>query len=270
MFTTIVTDCKGENETGRQISRFNSLGLGPTNLIGVDSGLSANATIEAAGNLIDVLDATEGKKGVIVVNVAPRGNKKDGENGTRFCYFYYKKTLVIATIGGYTLSFVKSFGITKKINLVDTKEVLSLAISKKLISNDLAEYIARSQFRSFDFAPRLAKWLIDEIKIPSKDSSLNPYSSVPNCIWHTDSFGNAKTTILTQDIKLKTIDKVKTNIGTFKFYERLKDIPDGETAIYTGSSGLGDKRFLEIATQNREGSAAKTLNLKVGKEIKFM
>lgn len=68
----------------------------------------------------------------------------------------------------------------------------------------------------------------------------------------------------------KRPDQIKTSLGSFKFYERLKDVPDGKTAIYIGSSGIGNKRFLEIATQNRKGSAAKTLNLRVGKEIKFL
>lgn len=116
MFTTIITDCKADNEAGRQISRFNSLGLGPTNLIGVDSSLDKDATIEAGGNLIDVLDASEGKEGVVVVNAAPRGNKKDGSNGTHFAYFYHKKTLVISTIKGNCLSLVKKLKISENVN----------------------------------------------------------------------------------------------------------------------------------------------------------
>ena len=92
MFTTIITDCKGENETGRQVSRFNAYGLGPTTLIGVESTLNGKATIEAGANLIDTLDATEGKSGVVIVNSAPRGHdKKDGENGSSFATFITKK-----------------------------------------------------------------------------------------------------------------------------------------------------------------------------------
>jgi hypothetical protein len=104
MFTTIITDCKGENEAGRQITRYHALGLGPCTLIGVSSNFGVDATIEAAGNVIDALDASEGAKGTIVVNVAPRGVKKDGVNGNYFCYFYYKNTLVISSTKGYCLS----------------------------------------------------------------------------------------------------------------------------------------------------------------------
>ena len=63
---------------------------------------------------------------------------------------------------------------------------------------------------------------------------------------------------------------IKTNLATFKFYERLKDVPHGETAIYVGSSGTGNKRFLEIATQGIPGSAVKSLNLKIGQKVKIM
>ncbi len=265
MFTTIITDCKGENEAGRQISRFNSLGLGPTTLIGVVSRLNLDATVEAGGNLIDILDATEGEKGIIVVNVAPRGNKKDGENGTSFAYFYYKKNLVISTIKGYALSFVKKFRITEKVKMLDTKEVLKYAESKQLINHERTNYITNSQFRSFDFVPQLAFWLHDGVKIPSKTLSIDQITDPPSCIWLIDSFGNVKTTLLTKELP----SKVKTNLGTLSFYERLKDIPDGETAIYAGSSGIQDKRFLEIATQNREGSAAKILKLQVGDKIEL-
>ena len=272
MFTTIITDCKGENEAGRQISRFNSYGLGPANLIGVGNGLDFNATIEAAGNLIDVLDATEGREGVVIVNVAPRGDKKkDGENGTSFAYFYYKNTLVISTIKGYCLSLVIKFGITKKINLLDTKEVLEWAVTEKLIEKGKANYIARSQFRSFDFVPRVAKWLSDGVKLPTQNYPLSTIHQPPSCIWHIDTFGNCKTTLLTERLKDENTEKgIKTNLGTFKYYERLKDIVRGETAIYTGSSGMGSFRFLEIATQAKKGGAAKNLNLKTGDELKML
>lgn len=269
MFTTIITDCKGENEKGRQVTRCNSLGLGPTNLIGVDSGLGEIATIEAAGNLIDTLDASEGKKGVVIVNVAPRGNKKDGVNGTLFCYFNYKNTLVISTIGGYTLSLVKQFGLVKKVNVLETQQALEFAVKQKLISKKLSKYIVNTQFRSFDFAPRVAKWLFDGIKILSSAYSLYTIPNIPTCIWCIDAFGNCKLTITSRDLKLNNKKFVKTNLGTFSFLERLKDIPKVKTAIYIGSSGLKNKRFLEIATQGKPGSAAETLNLKVGSKIKF-
>ena len=178
--------------------------------------------------------------------------------------------MITSTIKGYTLSLVQKLGVTNSVNVVDVNEVINYILKLNLIDKDTATRITKSQFRSFDFAPRLARWILDGHQIPSEFSQLS-HGSPPNCIWLIDSFGNAKLTLLTTDSPLKGNPlKVKTSLGTFPFYERLKDVPDGETAIYTGSSGIGNKRFLEIATQNREGSAAKTLNLKVGKEIKFL
>ncbi|OGM26747.1 hypothetical protein A3D00_00510 [Candidatus Woesebacteria bacterium RIFCSPHIGHO2_02_FULL_38_9] len=270
MFTTIITDCKGENEAGRQITRFNSLGLGPTSLIGIDSDLSNNATIEASANLIDVLDASNGKQGIVVLNVAPRGNKKDGENGTHFIYFHYKKTLVISTIKGYCLSMVKKFEIVKKVNLMELSKTLDFAFRNKLIDKNLRDYTVKSQFRSFDFVPRVTVWLIDKVELPYKTYYLKNIPEIAQCIWCIDTFGNCKTTILSNEISLKKDHLIKTNLGKFKFYERLKDIPKNETAIYVGSSGIKNIRFLEIATQGVAGSAGKKLNLKIGTKVKIM
>jgi hypothetical protein len=271
MFTTIITDCKGENEAGRQIVRFASLGLGPTNLIGVGNGLDFDATVEAAGNLVDILDATQGKRGVIVVNIAPRGNKNDGENGSSFTYFYHNDTLVIASVIGNNLSLAVKLGLINNIKLLDIPEILEHAVFAGLITADMATYIKNSQFRSFDFIPRVALWLLQGTNLPSGNITIEQFSNIPSCIWHIDTFGNAKTTLLTEELKdVKTKKQFNTNLGLLNYYERLKDIPAGETAIYTGSSGIGNKRFIEIATQAVAGSAAKTLNLKVGDEIKLL
>jgi len=264
MFTTIITDCWGENEKGRQIARFNSLGLGPTDLIGVSSDFSNDATIEGGADIIDVLDATEGKKGIVVLNVAPRGDKKDGGNGTHFSYFYYKNTLVISTVKGYCLSFVKKFGLAKEVNEVELQDVLAFVHQKGLINTSLKDYIVKSQFRSFDFVPRLARWLVDEVKVPFKKIDLKAIPSPPECVWHIDAFGNAKTSILSTEVNFKPHQTVKSGLGEFNFYTRLKDVPHGKTAVYIGSSGFGSKRFLEIATQGIEGSAKKALGVKVG------
>lgn len=273
MFTTIITDCKSENARGRQETRFNSLELGPTSTIGVSSRLDFDATIEAAGNLIDILDASEGKKGVVMVNVAPRGDKKDGINGTQFCYFYHKQTLVISTIKGYCLSLIKKLKLVKKVNLLELREALKFAQKKNLISKQLSNHIINSQFRSFDFIPKVARWILDGINIPSSPLILDSCFTIPNCIWSIDAFGNAKTTLLTDNLKLNTKNpklRIKTNLGIFKFYQRLKDIPRGKTAIYIGSSGIENHRFLEITTQAVSGSAAKNLKLQVGTKIEIL
>ncbi|OGM13958.1 hypothetical protein A3D84_02505 [Candidatus Woesebacteria bacterium RIFCSPHIGHO2_02_FULL_42_20] len=264
MFITIINDCKSENDIGRQETRWAC--LFPNTLIsfvGVDSNLETASTLEAAGNLVDILDASEGSEGVILLNVAPRGQTKDdGENGSRFCYFWYKNTLVVSTIKGYNLSLVKKLNLVEEIYLLDISKVIDFAIERSLISQTTSERVVKSQFRSFDFTPWASRWLWDGRKIPSLPISINQIADVPVCIWYIDSFGNAKTTLL--DCEVKKLTK------KFKFYQRLKDVPDGETAFYIGSSGIGNQRFIELATQNRVGSAAFKLNLKVGDKIRLL
>jgi hypothetical protein len=263
MFTTIITDCKKENESARQVSRFNSSGLGPTTLIGIAASLDEFATIEAGCNLVDILDATNGMEGVILLNVAPRGDKSDdGDNGTPFCYFYHKKTLVVSTIKGYSLYFAHTFKLFDHVNLMDTKKTLEFLLRGKIINKELVAQIQNSQFRSFEFVPRVAKALIEKENIPFK--KFTPVFKKPQPrIWCIDAFGNAKTTLVSEDLP-ETAKFTKTNFGNLKYYSRLKDIPKGKTAIYTGSSGFGNKRFLEIATQGSSGSAEKSLNVKLG------
>ena len=72
MFVTIINDCKCENAKIRQVTRVASLFDCSVYFSGVAND------IEAAGNLVDVLDACEGREGIILVNVAPRhgGGKK--------------------------------------------------------------------------------------------------------------------------------------------------------------------------------------------------
>jgi len=179
MFITVITDCQDDNAFGRQTTRLSQYFQYPITTVGVKNDL------EAAGNLIDILDASEGSEGTVLVNVAPRHKEaKRWENGTPFGYFYYKNTLVISSIDGLTLSLVKKFSLVESINLMD---------------------------------------------IP---------------------------TVLENEISL---------LGGLNFYPRLKDVPDNEVALITGSSGLWEKRFLEIVVQG--GSAANILKIKSGQAI---
>ena len=96
MFVTLITDCKDDNALGRSTTRLSTLFDCNITTIGVNGW---DADLEAAGNLIDMLDASEGKKGVILVNVAPRHKSgKKWPNGTPFGYFHYKDTLVVISV----------------------------------------------------------------------------------------------------------------------------------------------------------------------------
>lgn len=65
----IINDCRDANAVGRQIARTGSLLNNPVSFIGVTSD------IEAAGNIIDVLDAYGEHPGIILANVASRNGK---------------------------------------------------------------------------------------------------------------------------------------------------------------------------------------------------
>src|SRR6185312_15206020 len=101
MFVTIINDCTDGNTRGRQETRVMRLLNVPVSYVEIGN----YSELEAAGNLIDILDATDGDKGVVLVNSAPRhGRGKKWPNGTPFGYFYYKNTLVITTVAEQTLS----------------------------------------------------------------------------------------------------------------------------------------------------------------------
>ncbi len=268
MFVTVINDCKSENDIARQETRLMSLFKVPISFVGVSSDFSVNATLEAAGNLVDVLDAIEDRNGVILLNVAPRGEqKKDGYNGTPFCYFKYRNTLVISTVRGNSLSIIKKLGLIDHINLVSVDDAVAFAHHVGLLTKEQANYIPTSQFRSFDFTPRLAYWLHLGVEVPFEKVDLQVIEDIKPCVWYVDAFGNCKTTILPEEIKTPFGQKIKTNVGEFVYYPRLKDLPKGETACYIGSSGIGTRRFVEIATQMTPGSAAKALGITVGQEI---
>jgi hypothetical protein len=272
MFITIINDCKDDNAKVRQEVRYATQFPGSNiSFIGIDSNLGLKGTIEAAGNLIDLLDATDSNPGVIALNIAPRGQvEKGSHNGSLFCYFYRGLTLVISTIKGYNLSLVKKLKLADSVNVLDTDVVLDFLAKQNIVSKKLAEKIKDTQFRSFEFQPFVAKWLIDGVKLPHNKLSLTEIPDIPHSIWLIDSFGNAKTTLTKKDINISESNTVKTNYGTFNYYERLKDVPDGKTALYPGSSGIGETRFIEIAVQNRPGSANRHLNIRIGDTIEVI
>ncbi len=262
MFVTIINDCRDENTMGRQATRAMHLFK---NAIIKTVGIGWSE-LEGAGNLVDMLDASEGDEGVIMVNVAPRyGRGKKWPNGTPFGYFYYGKTLIISTVAEQMLSLVKKFDIAKSLKLTDIPTVLDAMIQAGELDPALREKIVNSQFRSYDYMPRLAKWIIDGQDIPHEEYLFDQVEDVPFAVWWIDNFGNCKTTFLPSEINFKAGEKIVTKAGELVCYDRLKDVPDGEAGLIVGSSGLGDKRFLEIVVQG--ASAAEKFNLKVNSRI---
>lgn len=262
MFITIITDCKDDNAKGRQTSRCAAL-MGETpSFLGIDGGFTEAGELECAGNLIDILDATEKQKGIIIANVAPRGGSgKKYANGTPFGWFNYGETIVLASIEGKVLSLVKSLGIADKLNVFDIPTVMRVAVDNNWLDEPTSKRIINTQFRSFDFLPRVAAWLMQDYAIPAEVMEISELIDKGH-VWKVDNFGNVKTTLLESDI---TEGKLKSKWGDLKFYPRLKDVPEGAHAAIIGSSGIGEKRFVEIVAQGK--SAALELGITQGDTV---
>jgi hypothetical protein len=266
MFVTIITDCRDENAAGRQLTRVGALFGVPAALVGVGGRIEnahGESDLAAAGNLIDILDASEGKEGIALVNVAPRHHDgKQWPNGTPFCYFYYQKTLVLASVAGRTLSLVKKLGLAGDIAVFDVGAVASVLVQYGIVSAEEGARIADSQFRSFDVLPRAALALVRGIELPGETLSLGEIADAPRAVWFIDNFGNCKTTLLSEELNANMLSVQGKMIG---LVPSLKDVPNGEAAAIVGSSGVGNRRFVEIVVQG--SSAAEKFGLKVGNTI---
>lgn len=260
MFVTIINDCRDANAFGRQATRAASLFGCTVNPLAVVNDL------EAAGNLIDALDASEGRSGVILVNVAPRhGAAKRWPNGTPFGWFRYGDTVVVASVDGRTLSLVKKLGIADEIRVFDIPEVMAAAAAHRLLPAETAAYVVSTQFRSFEFLPRVARWLTQGYELPSSGLAIGEIADAPDAVWWVDNFGNCKTTILPGDIDAFRDADALAGLASLPHYDRLKDVPDGESAFVTGSSGHGSDRFIEVVIQG--GNASQRFGLRSGKTL---
>ena len=263
MNITIINDCRDANAAGRQMTRVGSLFNKNATVVGVETDL------EAAGNLIDALDAIDEKEGVILVNVAPRdGDAKKWKNGTPFGYFWYQGVLVVASVDGLTLSFVKKLKLVDELMIMDIPTALKAMIKHKYLPDKLKDRISITQFRSYNFLPRIAHYLWDKKDVVGEKWSLYEVPEVPEAIWWVDSFGNCKTTLFSDEIGFEDKKKIQTNLGKLTCYKSLKDVPDKQAALIVGSSGLGQKRFIELVVQG--GRAAGAFNLRVRDEVKIV
>lgn len=266
----IFTDCDDKNARHRQSLRIQQL-FGVTPIItGVQSDL------DAAGQIVDALDATlnieiPGNKRqatLILGNIAPRHGevRLREKNGTRFGYFWKDSALVCTTLDGLTLSLAWRLAGVEDVHVFDNAKVLLWATTQGLVDIETAAYIRDTQFRSFEFLPRCARWLLDGRDVPSVTRRLAfevPGSLGQNdCyVWQIDKFANAKTTI---DLLVDKPDMRQT-FG-LPFYRYLSEVPDdGRPAWVVGSSGFGNRRFAEIVING--GHAAKLLGLKVGHNV---
>ncbi|MCS6982716.1 MAG: SAM-dependent chlorinase/fluorinase [Candidatus Absconditabacterales bacterium] len=266
MHITIITDCCDANATARQVIRANTLFLAPATVIGIDPSFETLSDLEAGGHLVDCLDASCGEPSVILVNKAPRsGPAKKRPNGTPFGYFWVGKTLVCTSIDGYVLSLIKKCGISDHITIWDIPTVMNRCCENGLCDKTLADHIIATQFRSFEFLPRVAKWVRDGRDVPATETSLDYVPDAGSRVWFVDIFGNCKTTIAPQDCGRQAGKQYRLGQTILTATTRLKDLPNGEIGLVIGSSGYGQHRRCEIMIQG--GSAAAHLGIGLGSEI---
>lgn len=251
MFLTIITDCRDDNARARQEARYAHL-FPETNI----SFIGAKTDIEAGGNVIDLIDASDDSPGVIAVNCAPRhGRAKKWQNGSPFGYVWVNNKLIVGTIDGMSFSFLKKFGLIESVAVTDIQTTLA----QGEYTDEQITQAATTQFRSLNYLPRMARIVWDKKDIPNEPLKTEDIPDMPSLVWWIDCFGNCKTSLTAEDINFKAGESrdVKFHHGTtisVPCVERLAEVADHEPALILGSSGLGDKRFVELVVQG--GSAA--------------
>ncbi len=265
MYITLITDCADANARGRQSTRIRSTTACSPSFVPVSGSLDRSATLQASGNIVDMLDAAGGGEGIILANVAPRqGTERRWGNGTPFGFFRFERSLVCTTVSGAMLSIPHKLGLLKSYQVIDMPQTLTRMAHDGVISTDDVERIAASQFRSFDFLPIAAWWIYGG---GEPEVHEYPLSDIPHTdaeVWCVDNFGNLKTTILGDELTVKQ-GTVTTRFGDLPFVRSLKDVPDGAAAIIVGSSGINDRRFVEIVVQG--GSAAERFDVHAGESV---
>lgn len=264
----LINDCCDSDARIRQEARYGAYFPGrQIKFAGVDSD------IEAAFLLVDVLDALDGNRGVIAINVAPRnGTAKKYANGTPFGVILCGNTLIIASVAGNTLQLLNKVKPGLELRIFDISEVVPYLTDDK----SLQERIIQTQFRSLEFVPRLVRAMLEGKELPSSTIALADHCERKEMaiVAFIDCFGNLKTTLLPEEVGFEVGAEVDIQLNNsviytnIRCYARLKDIPDGELGVTIGSSGLGQHRFLELMCQG--GSASRLLDAKVGTKIRLI
>lgn len=260
---TVITDCRDENAKGRLISRLASyLPNKQINFIGVKND------IEASFCLLDTLDAIENRHCIIVVNIAPRTNEKRWDNGAPFAEFLFKNARVFATLNNGVFRLLQDFlKEDLQISVYNAPKVIPY-LGVKLES----QYrVMSSQFRSFDFLPKLLVARLKGKELPSEKWTVEKSQEIIHLVTFIDNFGNVKTNMKKNhdDPYLIFCASYNVKIGersfNMLFHQHMKDVPDGNLSIVVGSSGLGENRLLEIIKKG--DSAVEVLQCKPGDRI---
>jgi hypothetical protein len=260
-FFGIITDCVDSEATLRQQVMGQQVhGILPS-IAHIRSGIAA------AGHLISTVDVGRAdrqcaqREGYIIVNYAPRKEDDENANGSPFGYVRIGRTHVLSTLGDCELSLVHQLDLASVVQVVDLDATALWAWKKGLIDSSEKAFIMEGQFRSLYFAQPALGWLKDNRDLRQQVTRVHLISdfapAVPPCVWHVDDFGNCKTTML------DPAEISRTRFSHLPFSKRLALAPDDHTPVWVvGSSGLRDKRFLELVVKN--GRASDVLDLKIG------
>lgn len=261
MVITVISDCRDSNAQMRACVRAAALipGAHHVQFCGVSS------EIEAAGNVVDALDALAGHSGILLVNVAPRnGDAKRHGNGVPFGACVVDGSWILGTLSGAVLSLVQK--VLGRLIPELRRFKMEMVVHQLGLGAQEARRIADAQFRSFEILPRLAAVTVRDGRMPEWEPHRANIPVPPHCVWMVDCFGNLKLTILPWETRFRPGRILQYRIGSqtcmFRCYPSLASIPDGVIGVTVGSSGLGRVRFLEIQMQG--GSAAVALGLKSG------
>lgn len=263
---TYISDCRDDNTKGRLLARVSTYFPGSNVMF-----VGVRDDIEAAINLVDVVDAYEGRKGVILLNVAPRHGlaQKKWPNGTPFGWTKIDNIDVFTTIDGMSLSLIQKLtGKKVEVKVYDIPKT----VPHMDLEPEVQNRIIHTQFRSFDYLPRLAAAIMEGKALPVTEI-FDKVPEMPPMICWVDSFGNLKTNVLPEEIGFELKREVIFRVSGHKqfrlpCYERLKDIPDNYVALTVGSSGMAQKRFIEIMQQG--GSSAESLGVGSGTELELV
>ncbi len=154
----------------------------------------------------------------------------------------------------------------KEFQVTDIPTVLDVMIKNGKFEAENRDRVVKSQFRSYAYLPFLAAWVKAGEQIPSEKLDMNDVPDVPQAVWFVDSFGNCKTTLLPDEVGFVAGEKMKTKVGEFTCFNRLKDVPSGEAGMTIGSSGFGNTRLIEVTINGRR--ASDEFGLKSGTELR--
>lgn len=271
---TYLTDCADANAQARLATRMGALfGTSPL-MLPIES---RNPQLRAGLTLLDVLRTTHmlGEAGfptLTLINIAPRDGK--WSNGVPFCYFRYGHHLVCSTFNPDTLALVRRHLGVETVMVTDVRTVVQHAADHWAdFTQEEVEAIASTQFRSLWYLPLLAKWVVEGRDVPAEQAPIPLEGLDEPRVAVIDSFGNCKLTAQASSIAQTPGGRVEVSfvdhgvhLGTHEVtcYRRLSEVPQGESALITGSSGVD---FVELVVAS--GSAAQRFGLSEGMSVHF-